>query len=96
MLTHVAAQISKKPDVCGGRACIDGHRIRVMDIVYWHERRGYSPDELLQFFPTITLAQVHAALAYYFDHQEEINQDIQSDTVTAPIKNSKLAGLIRG
>ena len=29
--------ITKTPGVCGGRACIAGHRIRVMDIVVWHD-----------------------------------------------------------
>jgi uncharacterized protein (DUF433 family) len=56
--------IEKTPGVCGGRACIAGHRIRVQDIVVWHERRGYSPDEIVDLFPGITLADVYAALAY--------------------------------
>jgi uncharacterized protein (DUF433 family) len=50
--------IEKIPGVCGGRACIAGHRIRVQDIVAWHERRGYSPDEIVDLFPGITLADV--------------------------------------
>lgn len=32
--------ITKTPGVCGGKACISGHRIRVLDIVVWHEQRG--------------------------------------------------------
>jgi uncharacterized protein (DUF433 family) len=56
--------IEKKPGVCGGRACIAGHRIRVADIVAWHEKRGYCPDEIMALFPGITLADVYAALAY--------------------------------
>ena len=71
--------ITKTPGVCGGRACIAGHRIRVMDIVVWHELRGYSPDEIVDLFPGITLADVHAALAYYFDHREEIEADFRRD-----------------
>ena len=53
--------------ICGGRACIVGHRTRVMDIVVWSQLRGYSPDEIVGMFPGITLAEIHAALAYYFD-----------------------------
>ena len=72
--------ITKTPGVCGGRACIAGHRIRVMDIVAWHERRGYSVEKIVaEFFPSITRADVHAALAYYFDHIEEIEKDFQND-----------------
>lgn len=69
--------ITKTPEVCGGRACIAGHRVRVMDIVVWHEMRGYSPDEIVDMFPGITLADVYAALAYYFDHREEIQEEFR-------------------
>src|SRR5919206_160410 len=64
--------ITKTPGVCGGKACIAGHRIRVMDIVVWHEQRGMSPEEIVYAFPGITLADVHAAFAYYFDNRAEI------------------------
>src|SRR4051794_36458729 len=76
-------QIVKTPDVCGGRACIAGHRIRVADIVVWHERRGYSPDEIVNLFPGLTLSDVYAALAYYFDHRAEIEADLRLDETWA-------------
>jgi uncharacterized protein (DUF433 family) len=71
--------IEKTPGVCGGRARIAGHSVRVMDIVVWHEMRGYSPDEIAGMFPGLTLADVHAALAYYFDHREEIETEFNLD-----------------
>lgn len=89
-------RITKTPNVCGGRACIAGHRIRVMDVVVCHEMRGYSADEIVDMFPGITLADVHAALVYFFDHREEIETDFRRDqeldewaTANAP---SKLRG----
>jgi uncharacterized protein (DUF433 family) len=69
--------ITKTPGVCGGRACIAGQRIRVSDIVVWHEQRGYSPDEVVDLFPGITLADVYAALAYYFDNRQEIEEEFR-------------------
>jgi uncharacterized protein (DUF433 family) len=54
-----------------------GHRIRVQHIVIWHERLGYSPDEIVSHYPQLTLADVYAALAYYHDHREEIDRDIR-------------------
>jgi uncharacterized protein (DUF433 family) len=69
--------IDKQPGVCGGRACIAGHRVRVLDIVVWHERRGYSPDQIVDMFPGITLADVYAALTYYFDNRDEIEDDLK-------------------
>ncbi|SRR5579883_2392457 len=73
----MAQHITKTPGVCGGRACIAGHRIRVADIVVWHEMRGYCPDEIVAMFPGITLADVYAALAYYFDHREEVDEEFR-------------------
>jgi uncharacterized protein (DUF433 family) len=75
----IAQHITKTPGVCGGRACIAGHRIRVTDIVVWHEKRGYSPDEIVDMFPGITLADVYTALAYYFDNRQEIEEDFQKE-----------------
>ena len=71
--------ISKTPGVCGGRACITGHRIRVMDIVLLHEMRGLSPSEVVHQYPGITIADVHAALVYYFDNMEEIRSEFLHD-----------------
>jgi len=67
--------IVKTPGVMGGKPRIDGHRIRVSDIVVWHEKRGWSPDEIVDQFPGLTLADVYAALTYYFDHRAEIEDE---------------------
>ena len=42
----------------------------------WHEQMGMSPDEILYHYPSITLSDVYAALAYYHDHREEIRKQI--------------------
>ncbi len=69
--------IEKTPGVCGGKACIAGTRIRVLDIVGL-KRRGFEPEEMLRMYAVpLTLAQVHAALAYYYDHPEEIEASIR-------------------
>ena len=78
-MTTSTEHIAKTPGVCGGRACIAGHRIRVADVVVWHERRGYSPDEVVAMFPGLELGDIHAALAYYFDHRDEIEADLTAD-----------------
>ena len=70
-------QIVRTPGTCGGKPRIDGHRIKVEHIAVCHERMGLSPDEIVNSHPTITLAQVHAAPAYYYDHKDEIDADIE-------------------
>jgi uncharacterized protein (DUF433 family) len=69
--------IVKTPGVCGGKPRVDGTRIRVQDIVINHEELGMSPDEICDALPPLTLAQVYAALAYYFDHRQEILTEIE-------------------
>jgi uncharacterized protein (DUF433 family) len=70
-------RIVSTPGTCGGRPRIDGHRITVEDVAIWHERMGMSPDEIVHSYPTITLSDVHAALAYYYENRERIDADIQ-------------------
>lgn len=81
--------IESTPGVCGGQPRIAGHRIRVQDVVLWTEQ-GQSPDEIVSAFPQLTLGDVHAALAYYFDHREAIDQDIQADDAVVQEMKAKL------
>ena len=70
--------IGIRPGYCGGKPHILGHRIKVEDVAVWQERMGMTPAEIVEQYPTITLAQVHAALAYYYDHREEIEAEIRA------------------
>lgn len=79
----IPEHITQTPGVCGGRACIAGHRVRVLDVVAWHEKRGYSPDEIVDLFPGITLADVYAALTYYFDNRQEIEEEFRKEDTWA-------------
>ena len=63
---HIAAD----PQVCGGKPCIAGTRIRVWDIHVWHDLNGMAPEEIVSEFPQVTIADVHAALMYYHDNRE--------------------------
>jgi uncharacterized protein (DUF433 family) len=74
ILTHVVVT----PGVAGGKPRIAGHRITVQDIAVWHERLGLSADEIATEYG-LSLADVYAALAYYYDHREEIDQAIRAD-----------------
>ena len=63
----------------GPKPRIAGHRIRVQDVVVWHEKLGMSPDEIVHDYPTITLADVYAALPYYWDHRDAIERAIAEE-----------------
>ena len=64
------------PDIVGGKPRIAGHRITVQDIAVWHERMGKTADEISAEYD-LSLAEIYAALSYYFDHQNEINESIR-------------------
>jgi uncharacterized protein (DUF433 family) len=81
--------IETTPGVCGGNPWIAGTRIRVEDIVVWHELQGKSPNEIVADFPQLSLADVHAALTYYFDHRDEIRRQMrEAREYTAKMKAS--------
>lgn len=83
MATIIQEHIQSTPGVCGGKPRIAGHRIRVQDVVIWYEHLNMSPDEIVFYYPSITLSDVHAALAYYYDHLEEIRQNIRDSEAFA-------------
>jgi uncharacterized protein (DUF433 family) len=70
-------RIVATPGVRGGKARIAGHRITVADVAIWYARMGMSPDEIVSEYPTITVSDVHAALAYYFDHRDDFDREIR-------------------
>jgi uncharacterized protein (DUF433 family) len=74
----IASHIEVTPGVAGGKPRIAGHRITVQNIVIWHERLGLSADEIATEY-ALSLADVYAALAYYYDHREEIDRAIRED-----------------
>lgn len=90
-----APHIEISPGVAGGKPRIAGHRITVQSVVMWHERVGLSADEIASNYG-LSLADVYAALAYYYDHRQAIDESILSDesyaaTVRSHTK-SKLSG----
>lgn len=72
-------RIASNPNVCGGKPCIAGSRIRVQDVYVWHELRGLSVDEIVSRYPQLTMADVYAALSYYWDHRDAIQQQMAKD-----------------
>jgi uncharacterized protein (DUF433 family) len=71
--------IVRTPGVCSGQPRIAGTRIKVRHVYTWVERMGKTPAQVVADYPHLTMAQVHAALAYYWTHQDEIHQDIENE-----------------
>ncbi len=60
--------IELAPTPGGPKARIAGHRIRVQDVVVWHERLGMSPDEIVHHYPTITLGRRDSRPTSCYNH----------------------------
>jgi uncharacterized protein (DUF433 family) len=71
------AEVSHIQVDVAGVAWISGARVRVRDVVLEQSVHGLSPEEIHFQYPHVSLAQVHSALAYYYDHQEQIDREIQ-------------------
>jgi uncharacterized protein (DUF433 family) len=85
------------PDVRAGKPCIAGTRIAVVDIAIAHQQ-GIKPEKMLTYFSSrpLTLAEVHAALAYHYDHPEELEDYLRrSEKVIEEIEAAKAEYLRR-
>jgi uncharacterized protein (DUF433 family) len=70
------------PGVRGGKPRLAGSRITVTDIVMMHLKLGQSVDEIATEY-NLPLAGIYAALAYYYDHQAEIDRQMAEDEAFA-------------
>ena len=71
--------IVKDDGIVGGFARIAGTRIKVHHIVIEYDRMGWTPDQICDQHPSLSLAQVHAAIAYYYANKEQIDREIRED-----------------
>lgn len=72
--------IVRDPAIYGGKPCIEGHRIAVHDIAVARYFHDYTPEQIArEAYPTVTLAQVYAALLYYQEHKDEIDREIAEE-----------------
>ena len=83
-----------------GRAWIDQTNVKVIEVVLDHLAYGWSPEEMHYQHPRLSLAQIHAALAYYFDHQPEFDAQVetglrQAERLAAESKDSPLRRRLR-
>src|SRR2546428_540705 len=60
-----------------GIAWIDRTNVQVIEIIVDHLAYGHGPEEIQLQHPHLSLAQVHAAFAYYFDHQADLDADVE-------------------
>lgn len=74
-IVDIGGLIVRTPEVSGGRPCIAGTRMTVQNIIMDFQA-GLSPQDIVTEYPHLSLAQVYAALAYYYANQEAMEQEI--------------------
>jgi uncharacterized protein (DUF433 family) len=77
-LTDIGILIDSDPQIHGGRPLVAGTGITVRRIAIWHQQ-GLTPPEIITRIGHLTLSQVHAALAYYYANQTEVDTDIATE-----------------
>jgi len=60
-----------------GIAWIDGTKVKVIEVIADHLSYGHSPEEIHLQHPHLSLAQIHAAFAYYYDHQADLDTELE-------------------
>ncbi len=76
VLPVIREHIVRTPGTCWGKPRIIGTRIKVEQVVIWHDQMKMRADEIVSNWPHLKLADIYAALAYYHDHREEIDRDL--------------------
>jgi len=83
--------ITRKPDVRGGRPCIIDTGLKVSDIAVAKIYHRRTPDQIATDYG-VGLAEVYAALAYYYLNKDEVDSDIRDQIKTVREMKEKLVG----
>jgi uncharacterized protein (DUF433 family) len=83
-----------------GIAWIDDTNVKVVEVVIDKHAHGSSPEEIHFQYPHLSLAQIHAALMYYYDHESEIDAEIsrqldEADSLAKTCSDSPLRQKLR-
>jgi uncharacterized protein (DUF433 family) len=77
-------EIVRGPEHSDGAPAIGGTGIRIWNIASAYEHSGYSPDEIVELYPALSLSDVHTALAYYYEHIEESRNRDDAESAERP------------
>lgn len=81
-VVDIGSLIARSPEVRAGRPRIAGTGVTVRRVARWY-KLGLSPEEIANRTGHLTLAQVHAALAYYHLNRDEIEADLATEDSVA-------------
>lgn len=94
MTTTLDSHIASSPSVRGGKPVLAGTRIAVADVAVFHLRLGQSLEQIAARHD-LSLAAVHAAMAYYYDHRAEIDRAIEDEAASLQTARQKNPSLLQ-
>ncbi len=71
--------VTRHPDVASGSPVVAGTRFPVRSVVQYVLKQGMAPGELVREFPQLSLPAVYDALSYYYDHQAELEREMEDN-----------------
>jgi uncharacterized protein (DUF433 family) len=77
-VTDIGSLINRRPGLHGGRPCVAGTGVTVRRIAVLHNM-GETPEEIAANYGHLSLAQVHAALTYYYANKAELDADLEAE-----------------
>ncbi|NLE61422.1 MAG: DUF433 domain-containing protein [Planctomycetes bacterium] len=72
--------VSRRPGMAGGSPVIAGTKFPVRSLVQYVLKQGMSPEEVVREFAQLSLPAVYDALSYYYDHQAELEAEMEDNT----------------
>jgi len=86
---EIGQLIVKTPGTCGGRARLAGKRIPVSSVYRWF-LHGFEPEEILEKFEGVALAEIYAAISYALANPKEIGAEVKKeDRLSSQASHSK-------
>ena len=79
---HVIDLITSDPNIRNGQPCIAGTGVRVIDVALAKIAHGQEAEGIAEWYD-LTLPQVYAALAYYYENKETVDTAIRQQMKTA-------------
>ncbi len=77
-LFDIGTLIQSRPDYNGGRPCLAGTRLSVLQVAVLY-KEGLTPDQILEEYPHLDLARIHAGIAYYLANRAAMDAELDAE-----------------
>lgn len=94
MQTALHQHIAIDFGILGGKQCIAGRRVSVEHVVVWHLRESQPIEEIARKYD-LSPASIHAAIAYYYDHRDQLDRKMAADDALIAAERQRATSKVR-